>query len=503
MIGTIAESAQPQGRNNNLSSMAKKDSRTYHVLRFLETEFNGSLAILGGFIRFIITAMLSLTKNKKLKATLRFSAAAIPAGLMTADVIMKVKKYRHTVKTENEGVSTHRNIKCRTLLGLQYDDINEISPCIEHEVCSWLLSSPKTSTIKIIDYYDFNTMDKKREGEEIFVVLESTRKFGIIIKACKGFLSDSSYFEGSLVINTWNNDLIQDVMSSIMADYIHSLNTTENVIQFGYFCSLKTVKRSNIPETIMQFDVDALAKEIRIVLKSLRKRTYLFVGVPGTGKSSILKKIEHIITEYPVIHLRSCDFENPEAIANRFKIIRSVQPAIVMIEDVDSLDFDERGRRTAMMLDCIDDVANKLNFVLLMTANDTSLLHYSFVDRPGRVDVVRHIHPPQCVDEAYAVLNSKLVRLKTAYCNNGFKLPDIKILQPILSKCIEKKFTQADIGNGILEQAMIEMSNGGDFENHFTTAFDKHLKTKTAIKECSFSNTKPDLEQEEKPCAGN
>jgi AAA+ superfamily predicted ATPase len=273
-----------------------------------------------------------------------------------------------------------------------------------------------------------------------------------------------------------------------------------------------------VKEKINQFDIARLRNEIRSVLRHKRKRAFAFVGKQGVGKSSILRVIEETMKEYMVIHLTADDFEYARTIRDRFDIAKQFQPLIIMIEDLDSCGLREKGSRTGAFLECIDEVNDDLNMVILVTINDTSLIHRTILDRPGRFDRVFEITPPKSIDEVYQVLESKIGHIRHNYCNGTeVSLMDKNLMSKILKRCVDEKFTQAELTNAITEQALIDMdiemegceaSNPWeyvapqDFVKFLEGAVDKHCETKKAIKEYKFNDQDPDMNCPETACEG-
>jgi hypothetical protein len=253
-----------------------------------------------------------------------------------------------------------------------------------------------------------------------------------------------------------------------------------------------------------QFDVDKLISEIEFVLENGRKRTYAFVGRQGTGKSSILRSVEQKLTKYMIVQLSAEDFSYPDQLRLRFNILKVFQPLVVMIEDMDSCDMKEKNKITGAFLECIDEVNEGLNMVIMYTVNDTSLIHRTIINRPGRSDKVIEIIPPKTPEEALTVLETRLKRIQDIY---HFTIPedmfkDRQILN-IMKRCVEEDFTQAEITNAVAEQAVIDMGVDRvaydllNFIEYLNKAVASQLETRQAIKNCNFDNQDPELKSNE------
>jgi SpoVK/Ycf46/Vps4 family AAA+-type ATPase len=140
--------------------------------------------------------------------------------------------------------------------------------------------------------------------------------------------------------------------------------------------------------------------------------------------------------------------------------------------------------------------------VIMYTVNDTSLIHRTIINRPGRSDKVIEIFPPRTPEEALMVLETRLKRIQDIY---HFTIPedmfkDRQILN-VMKRCVEEDFTQAEITNAVAEQAVIDMGvdqieyNLANFIEYLNKAVAHQLDTRQAIKNCSFDNKDPELKE--------
>jgi hypothetical protein len=146
-----------------------------------------------------------------------------------------------------------------------------------------------------------------------------------------------------------------------------------------------------------------------------------------------------------------------------------------------------------------------------VSINDTSLIHYTILNRPGRFDRIFEIRSPQTEKEVLEIILSKTNVIKANYCSDNplfLKEIDMNNMADILKDCIKYKFTQAEIANAVLEQAFIDinidmkatdtMSKNWlktgimDIIPFLKEAIKKHLKTKEAQENCNFNNKNPD-----------
>jgi hypothetical protein len=503
-----------------------KSSKFYHLFNFLSREYDndlekmmrrvGSMATIGLFTRFI--------KNEKWKKRIQLCQGLISAGLFTTDFIMHVKSYRKSLKEEQNSVHDKRMLKVCKILGINehhayYGDVPYVELHINSDIISWMLNRPNTKKFKILNYYNVET------GEEIVVnTSEQQIQVGILIsfdnkkvlwdldiKVVSGvYYTKNSFILGEPFREGFDSDYKNFFRKMIISDYINSLDTKRNALFFDTWGYIVTKPRRKVEENINQYDTAALITEIKEVLDKKRRRAYAFVGRQGVGKSAILRKIEEDITEYIIIHLTPSDFDSGSDLKDRFSIIKSLQPAIVIIEDLDACGMKEKNKITGDFLNCIDEINKDLNIVLVVSINDTSSVHYTILNRPGRFDRVEEIKSPQNINEIKEVMFSKIKSIKHNYCNEKIvdeNLLKDKGLEQTLNKCLSLQFTQAEITNAIIEQAFIDLSidmksgkvqkkwseiSCKKFTEYINRAVGKHLKTKEALKHCNFNNQNPE-----------
>ncbi len=132
------------------------------------------------------------------------------------------------------------------------------------------------------------------------------------------------------------------------------------------------------------------------------RRGYLLHGLPGTGKTSLVRGIAEEL-DLPIINidLASCDNQD---LYRFWKRAAQAKPCIILLEDIDAV---FRGRVNVVpngeltfdtLLNCIDGIEKQSGIVLFLTTN-----HLEHVDaalgvtgpegstRPGRVDMVAEI----------------------------------------------------------------------------------------------------------------
>jgi hypothetical protein len=118
------------------------------------------------------------------------------------------------------------------------------------------------------------------------------------------------------------------------------------------------------------------------------KRGVLLHGPPGTGKTHTLRYLMSLLTDTTVVMLSGNALQ---FIAPAVSIARALQPALVIVEDVDLI-AEERGMHPGQhpllfeLLNEIDGLGEDADVSFLLTTNRADLLEPALAQRPGRVD---------------------------------------------------------------------------------------------------------------------
>lgn len=138
------------------------------------------------------------------------------------------------------------------------------------------------------------------------------------------------------------------------------------------------------------------------------RRGYLFYGLPGSGKSSIIRAIAQDL-DIPLFSFDLSSMTNHDFVSN-WREVMAYSPAIALMEDFDSV-FDGRNNLTSTstssgvtfdcLLNCVSGVESASGVVLCITTNNISKLDpaigtptgSSLSSRPGRIDMVVETGP--------------------------------------------------------------------------------------------------------------
>jgi hypothetical protein len=126
------------------------------------------------------------------------------------------------------------------------------------------------------------------------------------------------------------------------------------------------------------------------------KRGLLLYGPPGVGKTHTVRFLIGELTDTTVVELSG---ESLHAIKQACSIARALQPALIVIEDVDLIaqQRDHYGGESPLLftlLNEMDGLDDDADVVFLLTTNRADLLEAALASRPGRVDQAVHIDLP-------------------------------------------------------------------------------------------------------------
>ncbi|MBV8946622.1 MAG: ATP-binding protein [Solirubrobacterales bacterium] len=127
------------------------------------------------------------------------------------------------------------------------------------------------------------------------------------------------------------------------------------------------------------------------------KRGLLLYGPPGTGKTHTTRYLIGRMTAYTRFVLTGRALH---AIGSVAELARDLQPAVIVLEDVDLVAEDRSFGPSSTssvlfdLLDAMDGAAPDADLLFLLTTNRADLLEPALAARPGRVDVAIQIDLP-------------------------------------------------------------------------------------------------------------
>lgn len=471
-------------------------SKEVKLVQFMMQEYGGvnfAINVIDSLVEF---AKRFRKSDKKYQMVMTLLKYGTPAAILTSDLVSKYRKYCK-IKAGDDNVHNEKETKIFQLLGIDKPKnchLFQTRLDLGRDVSYWIFEKPDTKAFKIKAFHEYENLGGiqdiwKIESGNVFVTIEYRERM---------FVWNFSFqkYDGELTVHSSdmttiykadcdNNHMVQELKREIFKEFLNSFDTRKNVLY--YYFGLHGRERHPPKREINQFNIDKFAKEIRKVLDRKKKRGYVFVGVPGVGKSSIIRELEAIITEYPIIYLPAGNFTGQALIRDTFSTLAHIQPCIAILEDIDSFDFKEKNSSLGAFLDEIDDVNKKLNIVFIATVNDTDLVHYSLINRPGRLDQVIMLHPPSTKEDIYHVMNVCYGKQDKEIAKTPFMT--MQEIQPVLFDAIMKShFTQADICE-IIEKGLL-LSDIIDNDVLMESTRDL-VASKEAIRKCNFSSKNP------------
>jgi len=223
---------------------------------------------------------------------------------------------------------------------------------------------------------------------------------------------------------------------------------------------LRSVQREEVilPEKtlrLLEFNVHGFIQQ-RGALRDLglaSKKGLLFYGPPGTGKTHTIQYLASQLRDHTTLLITS---EQVGLLDEYFQLARFLQPAMVVIEDVDLIARAREEMRSACEESLLNKLLNEMDglredalVLFILTTNRPDQLEAALASRPGRID--QAIEFPLPDDEG----RRKLVRLYS----RGLAVPD-ETVERIVQKT--KKASPAFIKELMRRCAQYLLQSGRD-----------------------------------------
>ena len=143
--------------------------------------------------------------------------------------------------------------------------------------------------------------------------------------------------------------------------------------------------------------IDVTARRERLLANGQHlKRGLLLFGPPGVGKTHTIRYLESRLVDTTVIELSGNALQ---MVGPACSIARALQPAMVVIEDVDLIAEDRSffpggNPMLFQLLNEMDGLAEDADVLFVLTTNRADLLEPALAARPGRVDLAVQIPVP-------------------------------------------------------------------------------------------------------------
>jgi hypothetical protein len=145
-------------------------------------------------------------------------------------------------------------------------------------------------------------------------------------------------------------------------------------------------------EHLPNVDTETIETSIRSAITNKRKRVIALVGDPGLGKTLAVHHIVNMFPKVPTFMVTASALgESPSAKAVRsiFNAVASFE-SILVLDDFEGFGLSEKNAVVNEFLNQLDGSAG-FHGIAILVVNDPSLVHYTIMDRPGRVDEVYEI----------------------------------------------------------------------------------------------------------------
>jgi len=138
------------------------------------------------------------------------------------------------------------------------------------------------------------------------------------------------------------------------------------------------------------------AEQLALLGLSAKKGVLLY-GPPGTGKTLVVRWLAGALEGYTKLIVTAGHYA---LLAETFEIARALQPALIVLEDVDLVGghrdgpFAGGGSTLNLLLNEMDGLAPEARMLFVLTTNRPEVLEPALAARPGRVDQVIEVGLP-------------------------------------------------------------------------------------------------------------
>ena len=233
---------------------------------------------------------------------------------------------------------------------------------------------------------------------------------------CARSLDEANEITAWLRKQTGLNSIYRGQMLLVASPQDGSLGQTIRITKRPSQPKDRIVLPENIIQTALRLIDSRLKHRDRLVqLGHSANLGLLFHGVPGTGKTLMIRYLVSHCTDHTVIVPSDMAVET---LRESFRLAQYLQPAIVILEDVDLL---APQRQTSRSVDGLQELMNQLDglpsssdTIVLMSTNQPDVLEPALASRPGRVSQAIEFHVPEAADRE-KLLNLFLSELKISF----------------------------------------------------------------------------------------
>lgn len=277
----------------------------------------------------------------------------------------------------------HKNLINHEVLATIY----EAEPTFNLEPYSWdqqddSLYEVPTFRNKLIYYPDYEVAitqpvlfyEESWNSDEVFYFAPNVEKMQLFIEAVNEQLRNVLMTQVSYMIDT--------------EDGIRRSNIGESELIRREDVFLEEHLRRNIFRSIDEFfkDDGEFFKHYGLPYK----RGILLYGAPGNGKTTLVKSITGSV-DAPVVYWQITEHTDSESIQEVFRLVNSMTPAILVIEDIDSMPDYVRS----VFLNMLDGAHSRHGIFVIGTTNYPERIDPALINRAGRFDRAYEIKNPK------------------------------------------------------------------------------------------------------------
>lgn len=272
-------------------------------------------------------------------------------------------------------------------------------------------------------------------------------------------------------------EVYHSILILSLQNYVKSLDVASNFVKLDPFGDLRATSRRIVPFDINNFDNESLISEMKKCLDAERRRGYLFMGDPGTGKTESIQKLLEQFTDIPVFWVDSSSLSSYTAIHEVFRTLHYFPKSICVFDDVDALDLTAKSDKTTAFIECMDckDDTLAYNGIVIMTVNEPTRVHSSIKSRPGRIDKIIYIKNPDSIQVVYDVITQRYIRANIPMPSE-FSLTNEKFVK-CMDDCIKANFTHAHIAGIIDDIIYLSDTTGEQLIEELAMRIDDRIKS--------------------------
>lgn len=197
------------------------------------------------------------------------------------------------------------------------------------------------------------------------------------------------------------------------------------------------------------------------------KRGILLHGSPGNGKTTMIKSLLKKV-EAPIVYWQITEYTNSGTIKEVFQEISDYTPAILVIEDLDTMP----NHAKSVLLNTLDGATTEEGIFLIGTTNYPERIDSAFTNRPGRFDKLYEIKlPTEDLRFQYLMMRKMTDFYTEAEIKEiASKTEDFSFVQlsELFQSCVYQKYNGKDVN--IIEEIKvikdtIKKVKKGDFEH--------------------------------------